>query len=667
VRSRIFEAPREASLFDPFSIMPYRMLRLVYPDNTISPPLEESLSLGRGPVLQDPYISRSYAVIEPLLSSPPSLMITSKSTNSIIVEEKLGETHVVKCLLEKNESLQLQEGDAFYVSGRKETTTIQVIAGGVQQVHGKMTEGQAAKRRRLDAGPARANLPSPFSLMGIRRSEEASSGHCGDLGVTLNDLCPASLGPNIKLLCTVLSNYQFDLSYLYLHHCPALFKADHMIVLHGGRMGGNDSERMRDECLLLNLDLRKITIHAPPVKDYGTHHSKFILLFYSDQEGKGIGMRVIISSANFIRPDLEGKTQSIWYQDFPPALNPTNSNVDGGFGADLDRYLSRTGLQNLPGLDPSLDVSRMILSNDFSSARAHLIGSVPGWHEGDQWGHLKLRKHLQSLQSAQGDGSQGQGRIVLQYTSIGRLDANWLFKEIGLSLSGGLQHYSSNLSSTFRLIWPTFIQVRESFRGWASGSSIPGSLENITRDFLRPLYSKWDGHQLGRADVMPHMKSYAKFSPNGQQIDWIVTGSHNLSKVAWGMMSKEGKLGMQSFELSVLLHPSLEEHYLCHPHFGFQVVPLQKEALRASQAVKEAREAVLAITASPQVAFWPLSRAQEGSQASSGTLKYFPLLPYDHDPEPYAREDRPWCREQEFEGYDTQGLTWKEVFHMPCH
>lgn len=635
------------------------MLRLIYPDSkSTTHPLAEPLVLGRGPLLDDPYISRSFALIEPLMSSPPSLMITAKGSNSIIVEEKLQKDgpHVVKGLLEKGESMQLQAGDLFYVCGRKESTMMQVI--GDSSVH-ETSDGlpRTSKRRRLDAGPT--NPPAPFSLMSINRSEHQAPVGSGDLGVTLSDLCPSSLpNTNVKLRLCILSNYQFDLTFLHQHYCPALFNADHVIILHGGRNGGNDSERMRDECMTLGLDLGRISIHAPPVKDYGTHHSKFILLFYSDREGNGIGLRVIISSSNFIQADLESKTQSIWHQDFPPSETLQND----GFGTDLALYLSRTGLHQIPGLDQSLDISRMVLSHDFSSARGRLIGSVPGWHEGSQWGHLKLRRHLQSLQQSTSN-QQEEGRIILQYTSIGRLDAKWLFHEFGLSLSGGSQPSSSNLSSLYRLIWPTFCQVRDSFRGWASGSSIPGSHENISKDFLRPLYSKWDGRQVGRMDVMPHMKSYTKFSPEGR-IDWIVTGSHNLSKVAWGMMSKEGKLGLQSFELSVLLHPLLEGHYLCHQHFGFQVVPLEGEALRTFLALKEARTAALALASSPRVEFWPLSRATESAQASGDALKYFPPLPYDNEPEPYLSEDRPWCRETEFEGFDSQGLTWKEVY-MP--
>ena len=612
--------------------------------------------------LDDPFVSRCHALIEPLLSSPPSLHLTVKGANSIIVETMLGGSLVVKGMLEKGASMLLNEGDSFYVVARKETTTVSVI------IERDASEaGPPHKKRRVhgrvEPQGAYSQNPSPFSLMSIIRPDKTD----GATGVSLSDLCPSTLPPNVSLGLLIISNYQIDLTYLNQNHCPALFNADHVVILHGGRNGGNDSERMRDECMLLGLDLNKITIHAPLVQNYGTHHSKFVILFLNDNEGCRLGMRLIITSANFIQADLEAKTQSIWWQDFPalPPDHGSSGQLDG-FGKDLSQYLSCTGVDKAL-IDPALDLHRMIISHDFSSSRAHLIPSAPGWHiDYNSWGHMKLRRLLQSLPPP-----SGQGRIVLQYTSIGKTDENWLFNEFGSSLGGSQPSSSIRSGSTSRplikIIWPTYVQVRDSHRGWAAGSSIPGSSENINRPFLLPLYAKWDGHDVGRSDVMPHMKSYACFDPDGH-VNWVVTGSHNLSKVAWGHLSKENKLGIQSYELSVLLLPELEEKYLTHQHFGYQVVPLRGQALKAFTALKESKEA--ARTSPPngplKVEFWPLSALQQTSQASDverGTVKYYPPLPYDSSPEPYKRGDQPWCRETEWEGYDSIGLTIQEAMY----
>ena len=137
--------------------------------------------------------------------------------------------------------------------------------------------------------------------------------------------------------------------------------------------------------------LGRCTLHSPPLPiDYGTHHSKFMILQYGPcgQYGDGRqyagGLRVIIHTANYIYADCNSKTQGIWWQDFPSAAgssvtaavspdparpraaetpgqagpsgrqgqhspNPqqgasTSSQPGARFGADLLRYLARLKL-----------------------------------------------------------------------------------------------------------------------------------------------------------------------------------------------------------------------------------------------------------------------------------------------------------------------------------
>ena len=69
--------------------------------------------------------------------------------------------------------------------------------------------------------------------------------------------------------------------------------------------------------------------------------------------------------------------------------------------------------------------------------------------------------------------------------------------------------------------------------------------------------------------AMPHIKSYVRHQ--GHQAGWVMIGSHNLSKAAWGSLIKGGsKLMIRSYELSVLLMPHLEAAYLGHPARGFR-------------------------------------------------------------------------------------------------
>mmetsp|Transcript_17985 Transcript_17985/g.41772 ORF Transcript_17985/g.41772 Transcript_17985/m.41772 type:complete len:187 (+) Transcript_17985:231-791(+) len=59
---------------------------------------------------------------------------------------------------------------------------------------------------------------------------------------------------------------------------------------------------------------------------------------------------------------------------------------------------------------------------------------------------------------------------------------------------------------------------------------------------------------------MPHIKSFMRHSDAGDEIAWILIGSHNLSIAAWGEIQNkttEPFLAINSFELSVLIHPAL--------------------------------------------------------------------------------------------------------------
>lgn len=57
---------------------------------------------------------------------------------------------------------------------------------------------------------------------------------------------------------------------------------------------------------------------------------------------------------------------------------------------------------------------------------------------------------------------------------------------------------------------------------------------------------------------------------------WYVTGSHNLSKAAWGELQVgASQLGMRSYELSILLLPSTEAAYRLHRHYGFSLAPFR--------------------------------------------------------------------------------------------
>ncbi|GFH18401.1 tyrosyl-DNA phosphodiesterase, partial [Haematococcus lacustris] len=83
------------------------------------------------------------------------------------------------------------------------------------------------------------------------------------------------------------------------------------------------------------------------------------------------GLRVVVSTANFIHCDCTAKTQGIWHQDFPwkDAASPSSSD----FEASLTDYLAA---MQLP-LPWRYRVAKVVAQADMSSARAFLVPSVP--------------------------------------------------------------------------------------------------------------------------------------------------------------------------------------------------------------------------------------------------------------------------------------------------
>lgn len=76
---------------------------------------------------------------------------------------------------------------------------------------------------------------------------------------------------------------------------------------------------------------------APQLPQYGTHHGKMFLLKFAS------GVRVVITTANLVEQDLTGKSQGVWYQDFPLG--------EGAGACDFEVRPARPGRLPEPRLD----------------------------------------------------------------------------------------------------------------------------------------------------------------------------------------------------------------------------------------------------------------------------------------------------------------------------
>eukprot|EP00798_Chlamydomonas_sp_ICE-L_P020433 gene20433-27221_t len=407
-----------------------------------------------------------------------------------------------------------------------------------------------------------------------------------------------------------------------------------------------------------------------------------------------------------IYSDCNNKAQGVWWQDFPlksgalpkrptdwHQINPHCPN----FGRDLAAY---SWSLHLPSAAAE-KLQQLTWEHDFSSARAYLVPSTPGYHTDRKmlWsGHMRVRtllakEHLPDEFRAQAP------QIAAQFSSLGSVDSKWLLQEFGASLatcdrsagpcpgaSGSGTNTKASPSgpsvaaSDFHLVWPTLKQVKGSIEGWVAGYSLPGGAKNILKDELQQYMCKYDGALVGRERVMPHMKTFTRFQ--GSRMAWVIVSSHNLSKAAWGQLQKKNtQLMVRSYELGVLVLPSLEEQYRRHEHYGFSCTPGRPYAM---QAEPKNPTDVQAGTQMPE--FYHLDQfASDRRTASSVTTnKMYVPLPYSLPPRRYTTAaglsgalgppgrgqegrgaggpgpprgevDIPWCGEMPHQGLDCLG------------
>lgn len=452
----------------------------------------------------------------------------------------------------------------------------------------------------------------------------------GFLGARLGDLVVG------RIAWALISNYMIDGPWL-VSACPALAAVPEVVVVHGSR-GPGPAE-------IIAQTLPGAVIHAPHMPAYGTHHSKAFLLHY-----EGRGMRVIVHTANLIYCDCNNKTQAVWHQDF--GLKDGASLTSSAFERDLAAYVAAL---RLPAA-AAARAAHLISLHDFSPSRAHLIPSVPspdGEFTGPRmasYGHLKLR---QALDGEPFDPKFAGAPILAQFSSVGNLSVKWL-QAFADSLSGGRVRGGGALGppraglKDLRLVWPTVQEVRDSLEGWWAGGSIPGPHQNVTKDFLVERYCRFGGAPVGRQRAMPHIKSYLRFA--GEEVAWMCVGAHNLSKAAWGEEQSSRVHRCQlfkilSYELAVLLTPSLELKYRKSRWFGFSCTDLTRNG--APMAGAERATAVRFIQ-------WQRGRPQEASVVDGIVTAPLPV-PYELPPVGYGHGDEPWSVGVPREGVDALG------------
>ncbi|KAG0256143.1 hypothetical protein BG011_004726 [Mortierella polycephala] len=282
-------------------------------------------------------------------------------------------------------------------------------------------------------------IDSSIRLTTVQRAPSAHNVGCVSLESLIGDA---------DLEFMVQINYMINIDFVMSKVHGSIRDKLKTIVYHGLRLNAK-------ELLDMNTDIRirypRITMHKVPVPGIGTHHTKAMLLFYSDNT-----MQLIIHTANMIEQDWRNKTQAVF------TTGRLSKKVQGpglstcSFERDLLEYLEHYN---------NHEITHRISQFDFTGVKGVLVGSVPGKHEGvekNKWGHLKLRTVLRQQVSIPRDLIQGS-KIICQISSIGSLgkcSQDWLKGEFEASLNAHRDKLPGN--ADLCVIYPTAENVRTS-------------------------------------------------------------------------------------------------------------------------------------------------------------------------------------------------------------
>lgn len=422
----------------------------------------------------------------------------------------------------------------------------------------------------------------------------------------------------------------------------------------------------------------------------GTHHSKMIILIRHDDTAQ-----INILTGNFIPQDWS-MTQAVWRSPLLPlqryhsdhTSDSQSSSIGRGprFKSDILSYLRAYGSAKTGALVAQLQ------AYDFTSIRAALVASAPGKQnlrniDPDRetlfgWPAMKhILAHISPLRREQ----QQRPHIVMQVSSVASVGEKWLSTTFfpALSVEKGLT--AATKSPKISLIFPTAGEIRESIRGYDSGSSVHMRLHNAANQkqlrFLKPMLCHWtsgsreSSHargftatadstsrvKTGKGDAMrsraaPHIKSYIRFSSSALNdeettIDWAMMTSANLSTQAWGgPESAIGEVRICSYEIGVVVWPDLWEKKEKH-QLGVSIMEKKKMS-------DEKRRASMYPVFGKDELDMGATREETGGDEGKG-VRVALRMPYNLPLTTYTANETPWCATEPCKERDCLGRTWK--------
>lgn len=375
------------------------------------------------------------------------------------------------------------------------------------------------------------------------------------------------------LLETYQFNFNVDLEYfLTFPHSNFAKNRRKIVFITGSPILGNHPLR---DLFRKAFDISEAV--APLPNRYASHHSKMMINVFESGE-----IEIVIMTCNLTQLDFGGLTQAVW-RSGRLKKGKTTSKTGKRFRIDLLRYLSKYGLSVTKTIIKRID------NLDYSSVEVELVASAPGKYsledigkKSEAYGYAKLRQVLERNLLLIED-TNPEHKFLAQVTSIAypytskngqcgsvfsHLLCPLIFKDWLKQLDPGAQSFESHQTDfnySPQIMFPTTKDIAHSNFGFLSGSAVHFKCTKSTvygsqyEQNIRKYLYKWgaSGDSTGRERVTPHVKYYAcDNGDNWESLKWVLVGSHNLSKQAWGYpVAKSGGTEYQvdSFELSVLV------------------------------------------------------------------------------------------------------------------
>lgn len=158
-------------------------------------------------------------------------------------------------------------------------------------------------------------------------------------------------------------------------------------------------------------------VHPTLLNTYSNMHAKLWLLEFDTF------LRLVITSSNLTPGDWECYTQSVWVQDF--GKKQASAVAECAFERDLIAFWTSC-TDGIPG--------KWLQKYDFSTAKAQLVTSIPGYHSGSAFNLYGLKRIGQLLKNSLKGATTSKNTTTttnttttcwFQSSTIGSVDGKW--------------------------------------------------------------------------------------------------------------------------------------------------------------------------------------------------------------------------------------------------